>query len=235
MPATVYGNQFIANQVLLTEGVNTITITATDTAGNTAMSSLNVNAVTTGNYIRLSSNIESGIAPLEVSLRLDGTFSIEESNLHVTGPVQPEVLSISPSEYQLSFNTEGVYTITASSTGPDSIVYEDTVAVTVLDKAQLDTLLKGKWSDMTSSLMIQDTTTALTYISSFTKSQYEQMYAILFDQLPGITVTQRELNFLYTIDNITKYELVTLKDGTLYSYEVTFIKDKDGTWKILQY
>ena len=41
------------------------TITATDTAGKTATASITVNAITTGNYIRVTSNIESGIAPLE--------------------------------------------------------------------------------------------------------------------------------------------------------------------------
>jgi hypothetical protein len=74
MPATVYGNQFIVNHLPLSEGANTITVTATDTAGDTATYSINVNAVTTGNYIRLISNIESGISPLEVTLRIDGSF-----------------------------------------------------------------------------------------------------------------------------------------------------------------
>jgi len=34
--ATVTGNQFIAEHVPLAEGANTLTVTATDTAGNTA-------------------------------------------------------------------------------------------------------------------------------------------------------------------------------------------------------
>ena len=38
--ATVYGNQFVANQISLVEGSNTITVTATDTAGNTAITAI---------------------------------------------------------------------------------------------------------------------------------------------------------------------------------------------------
>ncbi|MEM7828109.1 MAG: DUF1566 domain-containing protein, partial [Candidatus Aenigmatarchaeota archaeon] len=67
IPATVYGSQFTVNNVPLTEGQNTITVTATDTSGNTASTSITVFAITTGNYIRLASNINSGIAPLEVT------------------------------------------------------------------------------------------------------------------------------------------------------------------------
>jgi hypothetical protein len=58
---TVTGNQFIAQHVPLAEGANTITVTATDSTGSTATSALAVNATTTGNYIQMTSNIESGI------------------------------------------------------------------------------------------------------------------------------------------------------------------------------
>jgi DNA-binding beta-propeller fold protein YncE len=39
LPSTICGNQYIANYVPLTEGLNTITATATDFAGNTATTS----------------------------------------------------------------------------------------------------------------------------------------------------------------------------------------------------
>lgn len=53
----------------LLEGQNTITAIATDIAGNTATTSITVNAVTTGNYIRLTANPESGISPMEAAFK----------------------------------------------------------------------------------------------------------------------------------------------------------------------
>lgn len=53
----------------LLEGQNTITAVATDTEGNTAVTSITVNAVTTGNYIRLTATPESGISPLETAFK----------------------------------------------------------------------------------------------------------------------------------------------------------------------
>jgi len=44
--ATVYGNQFVANHIPLTEGTNTITVTAKDTTGKYAITSITVNANT---------------------------------------------------------------------------------------------------------------------------------------------------------------------------------------------
>lgn len=48
----------------LEEGQNTITATATDTAGYTAETSITVNANTTMPYVTLNANITSGISPL---------------------------------------------------------------------------------------------------------------------------------------------------------------------------
>jgi len=52
--AIVLGNQFVANHVPLQEGENTITATATDTAGYTASDSVTVNVEASGNYITIT-------------------------------------------------------------------------------------------------------------------------------------------------------------------------------------
>lgn len=234
--ATVYGNQFIVNHVPLTEGQNTITVTATDTSGNSLSKSVSVNAVTTGNYIRITSNIDSGISPLQVTLRIDGSFNIASSDISVTGPGTVEFLpGTLVDEYEVIMTTEGIYYFTASVTGPDNIVYQDTIAVTVVNRTQLDNLLRVKWTTMMNSLSLKDTTAALLHISAVTKPMYTQMLNEIIDQLPAITATQRELNFLYATDNIAKFELVTFENSKLYSYEVTFGKDEHGLWKVVQY
>ena len=72
-------------------------------------------------------------------------------------------------------------------------------------------------------------------MSSITRPNYEQILNAIGSQLPSMMATQQELNFIYANNNIVKYELVTLESGSLYSYEVTFVKDENGIWKILQY
>lgn len=235
IPATVYGNQFIANNVALTEGANTITVTATDVSGNTATSSVTVTAVTTVNHIRLISNIESGIAPLEAFLRVDGTFSINNSAIHVAGPTQPEVLQSRPDEFRLRFIAEGVYHITVTATGPDNTEYQDSITITVLNRNQLDALLKAKWEGMNNFLKIKDTSSALNFILSFARPHYEKIYGYIIELLPMIVSKHHEFNFLYAIDNIAKYELISLDNGKRYSYEATFLQAQDGIWYILQY
>lgn len=236
MVAMTYNNQFVANHVPLTDGANTITVTATDTAGNTATTAIVVTAVTAGNYIRLNANPEAGIAPLDTTIRIDGSFSVTNPLINATGPATVESLvSSNPEEYVYRMTVEGIYFFTASATGPDSMQYQDTAGIVVYNQSQLDTVLRSIWSAMTSKLSIGDKTGALLYMSSVTRPNYEQILNAISSQLPSMMATQQELNFIYATNNMAKYELVTLEEATLYSYEVTFIKDENGIWKILQY
>lgn len=232
--ATVYCSQFIANNVPLTEGSNTITVTATDTAGTTATTSITVNAVTTGNYIRVTSNIESGIAPLEVSLRIDGSFSIISSNLNITGPGQPEFLYTSADEYKLKFIAEGIYYITASATGPDGNVYRDMIAITVMNKAQLDALLKAKWNAMKTALGTGDIHGALVNFAIDAQGAYRDQFAALGPILPDIVneLSTAGINMVSVENRIAEYEILITREGTTFSLHLKFVRDDNGLWKI---
>jgi hypothetical protein len=236
MIAAIYGNQFIANHVPLVDGVNTITITAIDTAGNTATTSITVNAVRTGNYIRLTSNIESGITPLEAALRLDGSFSITASNLNITGPVQPEIISSSPEEYGIRFIVEGTYYVTAGATGPDGLTYEDTIGIIVMNRKQLDNLLKAKWDGMKTALTNQNISNALNYYSEGAREHYNQVFTDLYINLPEFVQNMQGIQLIYVKDNIAKYRINKneIYGGQPYSvtYYIYFAVDKDGVWKI---
>jgi hypothetical protein len=236
IPAAVYGNQFIASHVPLAEGSNTLTVTATDMAGNSATTSITVNAVTTGSYIRFTSDIESGIAPLEAILRIDGSFSITNSNMSVTGPAAIALIdNPGPDEYRIRMTAEGIYTFTANATGPDGNVYQDTVAIIVMNKAQLDKMLRAKWTSMTNALGIGDTATASSYISSAAGTSYQEMFNALAAQLSSIMATQTALNPVSIRNNVAKYELVTSENGKAYSYEIIFINDTNGLWMIWEF
>jgi hypothetical protein len=230
--ANVYGERFVANHVPLQEGPNTITAAGTNARGGTSTASVEVNAVTTGRYIRLTADSESGVAPLATTLRVDGTFSIVASTLNATGPAQPQIVALGVDQYQVTMTAEGTYYFTASITGPDENLYQDTIGIEVLNFTAFDNLLRSKWNAMTTSLGNKDITTALTYISSGTRSIYQQMYAAIIDQLPALVATQTGLNLGYINGNVAVYDLITVENGVECSYEVRFVKDTNGLWII---
>ncbi|MBI5676511.1 MAG: hypothetical protein HZC48_11940 [Nitrospirae bacterium] len=233
--AAVYGTRFIANNVPLTEGSNTITVTATDTVSSPATSSITVNAVTTGNYIKLSSNIDSGIAPLELTLKIDASFSIDNSSINITGPSEAEFLPSSNDEYKVKIKAEGIYYVTASVTGPDSIVYQDTIAITVLNKDQLNIMLKGKWDGMKGALENQDVEGAVALFLSSSQERYRDIFSAITDQLPGIAANMNAIEIIYAEEGIAQYRIKRTEDVGEVTYYIYFAIDENGLWKIQQF
>ncbi|MBI5420470.1 MAG: hypothetical protein HZA60_10305 [Deltaproteobacteria bacterium] len=102
VPATVFGSRFLLHHVPLQEGANTLTVTATDNIALTATATVNVTA-SGGHYLRIGTNVESGLAPLDVAFRLRGSFRIDSPTVMVTGPV-PVSLVATPGAASSIFN-----------------------------------------------------------------------------------------------------------------------------------
>jgi hypothetical protein len=236
IPAAIYGNQFVVNHVPLDEGINTITATATDSTGNTASTQVTGNAIANVNYIRLRPNLESGIAPLELTLSMDGSFSFDEAEVSVTGPSQPELLDSNENEYRFAIAVEGIYSFTVSVTAPDGNVYQDTVSIPVMNTTQIDNLLRGKWEGMRTALANQHRDTAVNYFVEETKPHYHDIFTALDAQMPQIVQDMEDIQRIYVRGNTAKYRI--RKDepygGQIMAimHYIYFSVDHDGLWKI---
>ena len=235
IPATVTGNHFIANHVPLAEGVNSIEIKATDANGVTTTTIRSVTA-SPGNYIRITSNIESGVAPLNISLRLDGSFSIANPQINFSGPVPITLRAgASPTEFTTALTVEGAYTFTASAVGPDGETYGDRVTVTVINQEKIDNLMRAKWNSINTQLSKGNIASALTYFHPIAKDKYEAIFDEIKPQLPVILATHRELILVRVREGIVQYELTAFQDNTLFTYDIVFVLDDNGLWRIRSY
>ena len=195
--AVVFDNQFTTNHIPLQEGQNTITVTATDINGISVTETLTVYEAVSENFIKLSAYQESGIEPLEVALRVNGSFSITNPVITPTGPGTVEQLESENSDkYKYRINTEGLFTFTAAAIGPDGNTYEDTINITVFPIAQIDTLLKAKWDGMTSALESADIESALGFILPSKRDYYKRTFNLLKDQWPSIIATYSDFTII---------------------------------------
>jgi hypothetical protein len=236
IPAAVYGNQFVVNHIPLDEGINTITATAIDSTGNTASTQVTVGARATDNYIRLRPNLESGIAPLELTLSIDGSFSFDEAEVSVTGPSQPDLLDSNEKEYRFAMAVEGIYSFTVSVTAPDGNFYQDTVSIPVMNATQMDNLLRGKWEGMRTALANQHFDTAVNYFIEETKPHYHDIFIALDAQMPQIAEDMEDIQRIYVRGNGAKYRIRKDEsyDGQMIAitHYIYFSVDNDGLWKI---
>jgi hypothetical protein len=77
------------------------------------------------------------------------------------------------------------------------------------------------------------------FFAQDTKGLYNEIYTQLYDQLPQIVQSMREIQLIGTNDNGAKYRIN--KDEThgqqtyTITYHVYFGVDRDGLWKIYKY
>jgi hypothetical protein len=236
IPAALINNQFAVSNVPLTAGQNTIIVTATDTSGTTATKSITVSTSITTNYIKLNAYPESGTAPMEVTLRINGSFTITNPVITSTGPGAVEQLaSTNPDECKYKLTTGGVYYFTAQAIGPDSNSYQDTIAITALPLAQIDTLLRAKWGALTTALTNKDIATALTLMHPTVRERYQIIFNLLKDTMPSLIAAHMELVFDYVETSYGYYELSVFEDGVRSAYRIVFAKDEKGLWLLTDF
>jgi|GEM_PF-1802463 len=234
--ATVFNNEFVANNVPLTEVANTINVIAADSTGVSATKSVTINADREANHIRIKSYPGAGISPLEVTLNINGSFTINNPVFTYVGPGNVErIASTNPDEYKFRITAEGIYYITAEVTGPDNIVYQDTVSVTVLSLTQIDALFRSQWQNLTDALQRGDKTAALNLILPANRAKYQMMFDVLGDQLPAIVANYTGFNFESIYGTRAYYKLETTENGRGFLYQVVFIQDQNGLWCIEEF
>lgn len=238
MPATVNGSRFIANHVPLQSGVNSLTVTATDANGLITTVTRTVTSLA-GTYLRISSNIEAGTTPLDISLRVDGSFTPANTQINIQGPSSvPLQASTRPNEYTARLTIEGTYTITATTQGPDNQTYTASTTITVLNKTQLETLLQGKWGGMKTALIEKNVEAVVTHLVSEAQSDYRAGFSTYIDKLPLLAQDMNPIELVYVSENRAKARMFRTENikGTpiTIGYPIYYIKE-GGVWKLTSF
>lgn len=239
--ALVEGNVFAANHVRVSEGDNIITARAVDIDQNIAEQGISVTANAANSYLRLNSNFETGLSPLDVELRVEENFTFAGvPTISHEGPGQIEYLETpDPNIVHIRITTPGIYFITAEAQDDQSNIYIDTLAVQVFDQLALDALLKAKWEGMKSALMNQDVEGGLSHFLDSSKNNYRDALNTIGADLSQIVGDFGGIELIYSKNNRVKYRMNRVHDidGQLVTitYYVYFVKDEKGLWKIEQF
>ncbi|GBC62283.1 hypothetical protein DENIS_3252 [Desulfonema ishimotonii] len=236
--AQVCGDSFFANRVMLTEGENTITVTVTDEDGNTASSTVTVTSAESETGISLTLFPESGIAPLETEL--DADYSIPgtaaDSSVECAGPAQPTITKISLTEYDLIFDTPGLYTVTYRITDTDGAEYTKEAMVCVRDKDETDAFFRASWTGMRNALVAGNIETACGYFMSDRREDYSQAFTALSAEQRNKIPAADRMELVGSSGGETRYAIsmeteISGEVRTVGSWLI-FRKDRDGFWRI---
>jgi sugar lactone lactonase YvrE len=230
--ANTYGGQFVANHVVLAEGLNTLTVTATDTDGNVQTASISVSAIMPGNYIKISAIPESGISPLQTIFSLESSLSLTNATINCTGPGNVDFLPADPSGIKANMTIEGIYNCTAEVRDTTGNLYQDIMAISVLSKAEMDALLRAKWERMRAKLASGDIEGGLAPFDELAKQDYRDLFTVLSTMLPTIAEELSDIQLIEYMPNAVVYDIRTIRDGIEYSFQLLFTRDDKGLWRI---
>lgn len=234
--ALVDGNHFVANHVPLDQGENMIAAMATDAEGNTAEASVSIAAVISDNCIGIVMNPQMGVSPFEATLMVDGTFPVINPYVWGAGPGNVEISDGSgDNQFNIRLTAPGIYFLTAEATDDQGHVHTGSVAVHVLSEAALDVLLQGKWNEMKTALADGDIDDAVKYFSNASQSMYHQRFTALSSVLDQVAGDMGPIAFVESAGDMAIYDLITIRDDELYSYQLVFIREEDGIWRIYNF
>lgn len=142
-------------------------------------------------------------------------------------------------QYRIEIPAEGIYVLTAEVRDEADVVYTDTIAFAVWDRAVLDALLRRKWEGMKERLTRQDIGGALSFLAAATQDLYQDVYSALSADLPQIVQAMQDIELIHVQGAMAKYRLrrQEFHGGQVYliTYYLYFSVDRDGLWKILRY
>jgi len=128
--------------------------------------------------------------------------------------------------------TKGIYTFTVTAPGYDKKTYSAKIAVTVLDRAKLDALLKRKWEGMKTALAGGDVDAAVSYYAEAVKDNFRTNFTALAQYLPEIVAGMGEFELINVMNRIAECEMGSEREGVTFSFHVLFVQMTNGKWGI---
>jgi hypothetical protein len=102
--------------------------------------------------------------------------------------------------------------------------------------ALLDDHLRGIWRKMTEALRKKDVDQTVTFFAQETRESYRKQFTALRDHLPDVADEMKDIQIVQMrAARDVEYEILTIREGKKYSFQLIFIKDADDEWKILHY
>jgi len=241
VPAAISGNWFVADNVPLVSGSNTLKATITTFEGIRNTDEISVTATGAPPLLSLSANPASGVPPFTVSFRpeVQAGAAPTEYRYDFDGDGVIDMTSLTSDVVTFTYTALGVFhpSVTALDAAGQGITAEHTIFV--LDQVTVNTVLVGRWENLSASLRAQDVPHSLVNLLPSSQEKYQAIFTPLATQLPAIFASLPPPEFIAAKGNVAQYRVKRNQvwDGVpqTISYYVWFVKDQDGVWRIDQF
>ena len=93
-------------------------------------------------------------------------------------------------------------------------------------------MLRTKWEGMKAALTAGDVNRAVAYFAGSSRESFDQRFTALSSFLPGIAGGMGGIRLAEFQGHRAVYDMGTVIKGTIYPFQVLFVLDTDGIWRI---
>lgn len=233
-PAILDGTQWIANNVSLATGSDTLIVTATTSGGLSATQTLNVTSSSSAPLILSATPSASGVAPFPVTFQYQflGQAVPQSLKIDYTGSGNYVTVSDPTSTLSYAYASPGIYPVTLILTDANNTQYQAQVLIVVQDPDQVDALFKGIWNDMTTALASDNKAAAMNALDGTAQQNYGTAFDVLLPHMQQIVSTFSPLLRSFVQGDIGEYAVVRPNNGQQELFFIDFIQDEKGIWRV---
>ncbi len=233
--ALIYNGVFVADNVALVQGENTLTAIATTQSGSSVQAQVTVTSDATPLLLEVAAAPSSGIAPLPVTFtyQFGSTVPIQSLSLDFDGNGVFDFFTSDPATaLQHTYTTPGLNLVRLQVTDQNGVISEAQVAIVVQDAAAMDVLYKALWNGMNAALVAGDKTTALSFLTNGAQEKYGPVFDVLLPHMADIIASYSPPRSVSMSEAIGEYAITRVSNGKAYLFLIYFLKDADGVWRL---
>ena len=146
----------------------------------------------------------------------------------------PEKLAVVCDGQRFTYSVPGVYVPRVRVIDAQGAVSTASAVVEVLDRAAIDARLQARWSSLRDALSRSDVPGAVALFATASREAYQDQLTALagVGALGQIAADLSTITPVRVLDRAAEYELRAVQRGTAYSFQVLFVIDTDGVWRL---
>jgi PKD repeat protein len=235
--ALVYNSTFVADNIPLVAGQNTLTVVATSLGTQSTEAQVTVTSDGDPIVLEVQASPTSGIAPLPVTFtyQFGSTIPIQSLSLDFDGNGTVDFTTTDANALlRYTYTVPGLYVARLQITDQQGQSYNVDVSILVQDGIALDTIFKGMWGEMNASLLNGDIATALLFLDAPAQEKFEPVWRILLPRLPEIIASYSPIQGIFIGQEAAEYGLTRVIDGETRLFFLSLVKNRDGVWRLAE-
>lgn len=185
--------------------------------------------------VTLDANVRSGIAPLNVSFRIDSKVQVAWVNLDFDGDGSSDISQAGIDQFSFRYELPGVYQPYAGIKDDQGEWHFDRMTIVVSDPTQEKAAIKLEWDAMMLALLAGNIESAMHYYSDQRRDEFAYMFGAMGGEtIQAIFEGVEDIQLNEVSGGYAEITIFRRQNGQLYAYPVGMIKDQNGVWKILK-